>query len=561
MKKFIPAVGESDFRSLRIAKYDFVDKSFFISDVLADSSKVLLFPRPRRFGKTTNLSMLGHFLRKSNEDLTWLFDGLVVTRDANAMAHFQKHPVVSVSFKDVKAETFADAMADIREQIVMAYDEHRHLFDENKLDPTSATNFRRVLSREVTDAELQHSFKWLSHALYKYHKERVVILIDEYDTPVQAAYAGKYFNKMARFFRNFFSACLKDNIALFKGVLTGILRVAKENMFSGLNHIDVHSIIEKPYSTCFGFTEDEVQAIVDPDRLGEVRAWYDGYNFGGHAIYNPWSILQFIKRGILDTYWVNTGSTELMEVLATKRGLGLSEKSTALLQGDTIEVPIDEGIVLRDIEQSPEIFWNFLLFAGYLKVVELRRHEGDVTAKLAIPNIEVRKVYRSMFEAWLRRIDPSWDFTDKFVRALLEGDAATAQEKLEHILLTAMSYQDPAGKEPEKLYHGFILGLLVHLEGTYDVRSNRESGYGRADVMLRPKGQGGAGVVLELKALSGKETVNAAMKAAAKQVRDRRYAADLVAAGATPVYEYAMVFDGKTASVKLVDDVFQEAAV
>ena len=554
MKKFVAGIGQSDFRQFREAGFGYVDKTKFICDVLEDPSLVLLFPRPRRFGKTINLSMLGHFLRKTNENLLHLFEGLDVTRDAGAMAHFQKHPVVFVTFKDVKAKTFASAMTGIREQVMAAFDAHRRLLDEDKLDPTSASQFQRILSGQVTDDELQYSFQWLSKALYRHYGERVVILIDEYDTPVQSGYTYGFFDEIVVFFRNFFSAALKDNNALFKGAMTGILRVSKENMFSGLNHIRVCSILEVPYSTSFGFTEDEVAAIIEPDKLEEVRSWYNGYIFGGHVIYNPWSILHYINEGLLKPYWVNTGSSDLIESLALNRGLGLSENSEELLRGGSIEVPIDSNIVLRDIEKSPDAFWNFLLFSGYLKVVDLKLEMGEYTAKLAIPNLEVKIVYRSLFNSWLYHADPSTDYTKGLVKALLGGDVPTLQKTLQRILVTAMSYYDSAGRQPEKLYHGFILGMLVHLEKQYDVRSNRESGFGRADMLMRPKTAGRPGVVIEFKVLDEDETVAEVLKDAAKQVRDRQYATELLAAGAMPVYEYVIVFDGKKTWVKSVDD-------
>lgn len=561
MKKFVPGVGQSDFRALREAGFDFVDKTFFIRDVLADSSLVLLFPRPRRFGKTTNLSMLGHFLRKTDEDLSRLFAGLDVSRDPKAMAHFQKYPVLLVTFKDVNAKTWAEALVGVRQQIIKVYDEHRYLLDRSDISPTSARQLKRILFDEATDSEIVYSFEFLSKALYEHHGQRVVILIDEYDTPVQAGYMNGYFDEVVGFFRTFLSACLKDNTALFKGVLTGILRVARESMFSDLNHIDVYSIIDEPYSTAFGFTEAEVEAIIEPEAMPEVRSWYNGYIFGGHVIYNPWSILHYIKRGVFDTYWVNTASSALIDKLAMVGGLGLSEKSSALLNGETIEIEIDRSIVLRDVERMPNAFWNFLLFSGYLKIVDVRRDIGDIIGKLAIPNIEVSKVYRSLFRNWLQQADPTWGRTDMLVQALVTGDAATVQEQLQCILLTAMSFQDPAGAEPEKLYHGFILGLLVHLEKQYEVRSNRESGLGRADVLMRPKTPGRPGVVIEFKVQESRKTVDEVLLSAAKQVRDKHYATDLLAGGANPVYEYVMLFDGKIAWVKRVDELLGSVLV
>lgn len=553
MGAFIPGIGHSDFKTFREEGFGYVDKTFLISEVLADPALVLLFPRPRRFGKTISLSMLRYFLGKSKEDLSYLFQGLAVTRDAQAMAHFQKYPVISISFKDVKANSLAGVMAGIREQIIKAYEEHRHLLDEGHLDSTKARQFRRIFDNEATDVELPYAFDWLSKALHAHYGERVVILIDEYDTPVQSGYIYEFFDDIVLFFRNFFSACLKDNPALFKGVLTGILRVSKENMFSGLNHIRVHSLIDEKYSTAFGFTEDEVAAIIEPARLQEVRDWYNGYIFGGHVIYNPWSILNYIQEGLLKPYWVNTGSSDLIEYLAAKRGLGLTEKSEALLRGETIDVPIDSNIVLRDIDKNDDALWNFLLFTGYLKTVQLDLIVGRYYAKLAISNQEVKLVYEDMFRNWLYKAAPTRAYIDDLVKALFAGQADIVQKTLGKILVTAMSYQDPAGKEPEKLYHGFILGLMVHLENEYDVRSNRESGFGRADMLMRPKKPGKPGVVMELKVLDEDEDIETVLKEAAQQVRDRQYATELAAAGASPVHEYAMVFDGKKAWVRKVE--------
>ncbi len=554
-KKFIPPVGQADFRQLREANYGFVDKSLFIRDVLADSSLVLCFPRPRRFGKSTNLSMLGHFLRKTDEDLTGIFAGLDVTRDPDAMKHFQKHPVISISFKDAKAKTFASTMKNIREQVVAAYREHLYLFEPGRVEATLMQRLEQIRAGNVDNDDLAFSFKWLSQALYEYHHERVVILIDEYDTPMHAGYTHKYFNKITTFMRTFFSMCLKDNSALFKAVLTGILRVARENMFSDLNHVNVYSIIDERYAASFGFTENEVADIIEPDRLEEVRNWYNGYVFGGQVIYNPWSILHYIHRGKLKPYWVNTGGTQLLESLALRHGMALSDKSATLLNGGSIDVKVDPDIVLRNIDRDPESFWNFLFFCGYLKPVDLQLIEGRYYAKLAIPNKEIRLVYQDLFQNWLRERDPGYGYTDRFVKALTTGNAQVAQEMLQRIMLTALSYHDTNQKRPELLYHGLVLGMLVHLEGRYEVRSNDETGFGRADVIIKPKQSGAAGVVMEFKALDPGEDVDKALKEGALQVRENQYATGLLASGASVVHEYTMAFDNKVAWVKRVEDV------
>ena len=348
----------------------------------------------------------------------------------------------------------------------------------------------------------------------------------------------------------------KDNPCLFKGVLTGILRVSRENLFSGLNNVVAYSLLRKEYATAFGFTEAEVAGIFSgetPGRLDEARAWYDGYRFGGHVVYNPWSILSYVRTGELRPYWVNTSSNDLLYRLLAQRGLGLSRQSEALLRGETVEAAIEEDIVLRDIDRSSDALWNFLLFSGYLTPVGLREEQGELLASLAIPNREVGTVFRLLFRDWLQRGLPQRQHVEELARALLGGDARTLQALLDRLLLTVMSYQDPAGREPEKLYHGFILGLLVQLEGQYEVRSNRESGYGRADVLVRPREAGKPGAVLELKVMDRDETVDQTLAAAVAQVQERQYVAELTAAGASPVYAYAVVFDGKRAWVRRVE--------
>jgi hypothetical protein len=553
MEKFVPGIGEADFRTLRECSFGFVDKSLFVRDVLADGAKVLLFPRPRRFGKTLNLSMLDYFLRKRDENLLHLFGGLMVTHDARAMKHFQKYPTIFITFKDVKFRTAAEAMRAIRELVVAVYRENRVILQGNSIDSYLRDDLQKVLDGNVTDGQLASSLLWLSQALHAFHGERVLILIDEYDTPLHAAYLNGYFDEIMTFFKTFLSAGLKDNKSLFKGVMTGILRVAKENMFSDLNHIKVCSIIDKKYATAFGFTDAEVAGIVDGEQLEDVRKWYNGYIFGGEVIYNPWSVINYLERGVFQPYWVNTASTDLIERLAFHEGMALSDHSTALLTGGTVDIRVDSRIVLRDIETQPAAFWNFMLFSGYLTPRELELDDGEWHAKLAIPNQELRIVYRDLFQGLLSRWDPSSEKTTLLVKGLLSGDAQMVQDQLQRILVLAMSYHDTAGREPEKLYHGIMLGMLVHLDKQYEIRSNREAGFGRADIWMRPKKPGNPGVVLEFKVLNMYDTVENVLRDGAKQVREKQYAADVSAAGATEVYEYVMAFEGKNAWVRRIE--------
>ena len=557
---FKPGLGISDFRMLREEGADYVDKTDFISQVLVEPTKVLLFPRPRRFGKTLNLSTLRYFVEKRQEDLSDLFKDLAVWRDPSARAHFQRYPVLYLTFKDIRAETWESTLRAIRILMQDLCREHRDLLNMDDLAPDEAEDLEQLLTGKASEEQCWASLKRLSSLLFRRDGEKVILLIDEYDTPIHAGFQHGFYDDVVRFFRNLFSATLKDSPALFRGVLTGILRVSRESLFSGMNNVIVHSILSPSYATAFGFTEAEVRAITDadahPGRLEDLRAWYDGYLFGGETIYNPWSVLNYIYRGELSPYWVNTSSNDLIYDLVVRRGLGLGQEMERLLAGGTIEARIDESLVFRDLEQRAGALWSFLLFTGYLKPVSLRSSEGGVEASLAVPNREVMQAFRDVFALWMERGLHDRARIDGLLRALLSGDAEELEERLEQLLLTAMSFHDPAGHDPEKLYHGLILGLLVQLEGRYEVRSNRESGFGRADVLVRPKQAGQPGVVLELKVPRHRrgETPEQALVAAARQVRDRRYAEELRAAGATPVHELVAVFDGKRAWVRTVDE-------
>jgi hypothetical protein len=562
---FKPALGISDFRKLREEGAGYVDKTELIAQILHESTQVVLFPRPRRFGKTINLSALRYFLEDRPEDLSHLFHDLAVWKDAGARAHFQRHPVLFLSFKDVRADTWEGAFRAIRLVLQDLFLEHRELVTSAAIAPEEVSELQKLLSGEATEEQCQVSLKRLSSLLFRVHGEQVAILVDEYDTPIQAGFLCGFYDDAVRFFRNLFSAALKDNPALYRGVLTGILRVSRESLFSGLNNVIVHSILRDKYATAFGFTEAEVLEITganaSPGRIQELRAWYDGYRFGAETIYNPWSVLSFIEAGLLGPYWVNTSSNDLIYDLVVRRGLGLGADMEQLLAGEAIEARIDEALVFRDLERRSGALWSFLLFSGYLTPRAVRRSELGVEASLAVPNREVLMAFRDVFALWMERglADPGR--VEALARSLLGGDAEGLEVRLEELLLTSMSFHDPAGRDPEKLYHGFILGLLVQLEGRYEVRSNRESGLGRADVLVRPKQAGQPGVVLELKVPRARrgETPEQALVAGAKQVRARRYAAELEAAGASPVHELVVVFDGKQVWARTVDEVLSGA--
>ena len=552
-------LGISDFRTLRDEGYQYVDKTPFIEAVLDAGAQVLLIPRPRRFGKTLNLSMLRYFLERSPEDRSGLFEGLAIASSESARRHAGRYPVIFMTFKDVKPRSWEDCFAGIAIVIAKAYQDHRALLDDGHLAREEATLFSAILAQEATHSTLTNALNLLSRILARHHGEKVVILIDEYDSPIHAGYTNRYYDDVIAFFRDFLSAGLKDNPHLFKGVLTGILRVARESMFSGLNNVDVHGLLRPKLAPYFGFTEPEVRALVlaagRPDLMDGVRSFYNGYLFGGIPIYNPWSVLAFLDRGDdqLLPHWVDTSSNELVrEILLTGPG-GVKAELETLLSGGTLDKRIDENIVLRDIAGRSDAVWSFLLFTGYLKAAAVRVVDCEQWATLAVPNVEIGLALRRMAHDWIEGQAGGSDSLERLLAALLRGDGPTLERQLSRIALVNVSYFDSAFPEPERFYHGLVVGLLAGLGSRYEVRSNRESGLGRCDVLVLPRTPGQPGVVLELKTadVTTGETPERALRAALAQIRDRDYAAELRERGASPIHQIAAVFDGKRAWVRV----------
>ncbi len=551
-------IGMADFRELRQNKRLYVDKSAFISEVLRDTAKVLLVPRPRRFGKTLNLSLLRYFLEQRDGDLSDLFRDLAVWQDPEAREHFQQYPTIFITLKDVKEGSFEDTFESIQDVIRQAYHEHRYVLDAPELTSEQKDRYRRLLRSEGSKIVVRNALRDLTEYLYLIHQKQVVLLLDEYDTPIQQAYLRGFYDEAIDFFRNFYAAALKDNVYLLRGILTGILRVARESLFSGLNNVRVRSLLDPEYATSFGFTEAETLHITGAEQQEPLRTklkkWYDGYQFGDQVIYNPWSILCYLETRRFDNYWVSTSSDDMIYDLLARRGHGLSSEVERLLQGESIPKRIDEHLSLRDLDHRPDVVWSFLLFSGYLKPHGFSEEEGTRLVNLTIPNYEVRLVFLNVFRHWLSGHLGGDDRSRMLQDAILRADTETAERLLENLMLS-VSYHDVTRHQPEKFYHGLILGLLVNLEAHYVVRSNRESGYGRADVLLIPREAERPGVVLEFKALDSQrgESAEQAMQMALSQIRDRDYAAELRAAGAQPIHELAVVFDGKRVWVRKQD--------
>ena len=377
------------------------------------------------------------------------------------------------------------------------------------------------------------------------------ILIDEYDAPILSGYSNGYYREIISFMRNFLSGGLKDNQSLFKGVLTGILRVAKESIFSGLNNLIVHTLLDEEFNACFGFTEEEVAALLEMHDLDDYRdvvsSWYNGYLFGGRVVYNPWSVLNFIVSQSKEPrlYWVNTGSPELIETLVTRGGRELRRELGQLMDGQTIEKPIEENIVMQDIERRDDLLWSFLLFSGYLKSVERVNFE---TCRLAIPNREVLMLYRSFVRSWFARTVES-NLLETMLEGLQDGNVKVFERMLRRVVTHIMSYHDLSG-EPEKVYHALVLGMLVWLSGKYEIRSNREAGLGRYDVMLKPNDASRQGIIIEFKQVYEDEKPETILQQAIQQIEEKGYASDLEAAGIGNILKLAIAFQGKELWVK-----------
>jgi Predicted AAA-ATPase/PD-(D/E)XK nuclease superfamily len=566
-------IGISDFRELREGGFSYVDKTALVDDVLGEAAKVLLVPRPRRFGKTLNLSMLRCFFEKSADDVRPLFAGLAIAASEGAWAHFQRHPVIFLTFKDVKPRSWEHCFEGIAGVLSGLYGEHRYLLTEGSLTPEDAKLFTEILERRAGFSVCLEALELLSRLLARHHHERVIILIDEYDSPIHAGYTHRYYDDVIAFFRDFLSGGLKDNEHLFKGVLTGILRVARESLFSGLNNIDVYSLLRTQLATAFGFTEPEVRELAAaagrPEALDGIRDYYNGYAFGGQAIYNPWSVLSFLNRGddVFRPYWIETSSNDLVRELLLTGPQGVKAELETLLAGGTLDKRIDENIVLREISSRSDAIWSFLLFTGYLKAVEVHYVEGEAHAQLAVPNREVAGAIRRMVRTWFEDEAGGTDQLQSLLDALLRGDAPVVERHLARMVKVNLSYFDTAAPEPERFYHGLVVGLLAGLGPRYEVRSNRESGFGRCDVMVLPKHAGQPGVVLELKRVDTEagETAEKAFGAvgdefggppkeafagALRQIRERDYAAELRERGAAPIHEMAAVFEGKRVLVR-----------
>ncbi|MCX6583920.1 MAG: AAA family ATPase [Candidatus Aminicenantes bacterium] len=565
------AVGESDFKKIITGNYYYVDKTLFIKEIIDRGDLILLIPRPRRFGKTLNISMLKYFydccpetmgIKHPGSDNTAksLFDSLAIQNAGEKYSEkMGKYPVIFLTFKDIKVPDWDSCLYKIKQLIQDEYLRHDYILDGNILKSQEAAYFKSIMNLEGNKGDYENSLGKLLIFLNRYYGKGVVILIDEYDAPVHAGFNNNYYDEIINFMRNFLSGGLKDTGQyLEKSVLTGIMRIARESIFSGLNNLGVFTLLAEEFDDKFGFTEKEIEKMLKDFNVfhmyDRVREWYNGYTFGKETIYNPWSIINFLasERKEPEPYWINTSDNQIVETLLTKEGKELKKELEQLIQGESIEKAIEENIVLKDVLVRDNLIWSFLLMGGYLRQSTRRSDEaaGKVYYSLSIPNIEVRRTYTGIIDRYFTgKIEN--EKLEIMLKALVEGDVELFGKFLRKIVTAVFSYHDFGG-EPEKVYHALVAGLLVWISSTHEIKSNRESGYGRYDISIIPRDPRKVGYVIEFKAIDTEEgeTVESAVESALKQIEAKRYETELVERGIADIKKLAIVFSGKEVFVK-----------
>ena len=556
MKKVI-SIGIQGFSDLREQDCFFVDKTNFIKEWWENRDVVTLITRPRRFGKTLNMSMLDCFFSNKYANRADLFEGLSIWQNETYRKLQGTYPVIFLSFAAVKAGNLEDAKTQIKQEIARLYWENRNLMKEDIFGEDERELYYQTTVK-MDDVTAQDSLRNLSVWMERYYGKKVIILLDEYDTPMQEAYVQGYWDEFTSFVRSLFNASFKTNPYLERAIMTGITRVSKESIFSDLNNLRVVTTTSNLYADCFGFTEEEVFASLDEygmgDKKDEVKKWYDGFTFGEHRdIYNPWSITNYLDEGRLYPYWASTSSNGLVSRLIRTASADVKEKMEDLLRGQTITVNFDEQIVYNQLDDNEEAIWSLLLASGYLKVqnIDYRGITLEPWYTLDITNIETLSMFMTMFRGWFKNKDANYN---DFVKALLKGSLKEMNIYMNDVALATFSSFDAGKKpseksQPERFYHGFVLGLLVELRDRYQIRSNRESGYGRYDVMLTPVTEVDDAIVIEFKVHEPdeEETLQDTVRGALEQITEKNYDAELLAQGisADRIRHYGFAFEGK----------------
>lgn len=553
-KKLPLPIGISDYRKAS-GEYYYVDKTLLIRDFINERPQVSLFTRPRRFGKTLNMDMLRVFFECSKEDTSVYFKDKKIWKCGKEYQDYQgKYPVIYVTFKDVKCDDWENAYDLIYKIIRNEIERHSELLNSDKISAYEKKYLTSMLNGEANENDVAFAFLNLSRMLHTHYGVAPIIIVDEYDTPIQQGHVRGYYDQVIDFMRALFSGGLKDNPHLSYGFLTGILRVAKESIFSGLNNLKINSILDNRYSEYFGFTPEEVQEMAQyygvPEKYNEICEWYDGYRFGKTEIFNPWSVIGYFNNECVPrAFWQSTGSNDIISEVLNNATMETYEKLESLLQGKSIVTNIDTGVIYPQIQNNPASVYSFLLVTGYLKTITNdQTFGGDYICEVALPNKEISYVYSKEILSQFENMIPQ-STASAIQTAIYTMDIFKLKELLEKFLLQTVSFHDAAD---ETFYHGLILGLCAMLNNQYRLTSNREAGNGRFDIQMLPLNKLLPGILIELKA--GKdcteEQLSGLADAALKQINDKQYDADMVAQGVTEILQYGIAFSGKKACVR-----------
>lgn len=549
MKKL--PIGIDNFEKVISQGYYYIDKTLFIKELIDSGAEATLIPRPRRFGKTLNLSMVRCFFEKMAVSRIDLFANLAIKNHDIAMKHQGQYPVIFLTFKFSNEPSWDGCLAMLKRILAEEYQRHSYLLDSDVLNDRERKEYLAIKDLKADDIAYKFSLKLLITYLSAYHNKNPIVLIDEYDVPIHGGYRHGYFDQVIAFMRSMLGLGLKNHDALHFAVLTGVLRVAKESIFTGLNNLEVCTFLDRPYSDKFGLLQSEVEQILsDYDiktHIGEIQTWYNGYTSGDHKIYNPWSVINVVKQqGSVYPYWINTSSNDIIKSLIKNSDKEAKEDIEQLLSGQVLAKPISENIIYSDIQTNTEMLWSFLLFSGYLTFQNKRLVDTVLYADLLIPNHEVLAFYRTTILAWFKEPGGGDDYR-LMVKSLINGDIETFEALFSELVVRSFSYFDISDQQPERFYHAFVLGLLVSLSDSYEIKSNRESGYGRYDVMLIPRKRSALGIIIEFKKVNTEDkiTLEAAALMALKQIENKRYLVEIQSCGVLTILAIGIAFRSK----------------
>ena len=550
-------IGESNFKGLRIRKNYFIDKSMYIKDIIDNQSRVLLVTRPRRFGKTLNMSMLKYFFDCEIKDSKELFEGLkIMEQGEKYTSKLCAYPCIYLTMKDLNVSTYEYMLMQLKTAMMEIYFEKRYILDGEVSEGEKET-YNRMMAAKANEMELLNSIKLLSKLLYNYYNKPVMLFIDEYDVPIQTAYVEKYYEQAIKFLKAFYGSTFKDNPYLEKTVLTGVSRVAKESIFSGANNFKVFTVLDNEFADDFGITSDEMDKVMQDfnveDDKEEIKKWYDGYRIGNvEGIYNPWSVLNYLTDKQLKPYWVNTSSNDLIK-LTVKNSTTVKEKMERLLKDEEIEVPVNLETVINGIENNEDNIWGLMLGTGYLKVTEVVSLAENIY-KVKLPNYEIKLLFQDMIRGWFSDKVPGNDLRS-ILKDLVELKLDEFQKKFRVLTREMFSYMDVGENTAENFYHAFVLGMLVGLRDTYYVNSNRESGFGRYDIMLEPHNKNGNSFIMEFKVADSfeDESIEEVLESAKKQIEEKRYESNLRERGFNNITKIVFAFKGKECKMEVVE--------